>query len=393
MIMGARPSGVQHFIVRMRNEKRANPFAALIRIRGMQPRLHHLSGFLSVLRDLVARRWVGIVLFKVNWLLLVAGQGRWLLLVLGCTLPLQILAGMAPNATRGQGDHVFKACLLYACLGMLIDQALGFAGVLAFPGRWLPGWLVALWLAFGFVLPQVSALLRRLPVYAWSVLGAIVGTLSYHAGAALGAVVLVQPLWLSSTVLAVIWSVLLPLWHLLSLRAIARRRLLQFAVCGWGLMFLLALAPRPVHATESDLAFVGRGHYRFLAMTVYDITLRTAQQPFDFPGTVPFELIVEYRRGFSSEQITAETRRQWRKQEVVAQVEWQQWLDRSVPDVAAGDTLTLHVDAQYASHFFHNGELISSVADPDFSIAFAGIWLGANTSAPHLRAQLLGQSR
>lgn len=352
-----------------------------------------VSAFLSLVRDLVAHKWVAIVLFKINWLLLVAGQQRWLLLVLCCTLPLQILAVLPADARPGQKYRVLQYCLLFASLGVLVDQVLSIAGVLSFPGRWLPAWLVVLWLAFALVLPHISVFLQRLRLYAWSVLGAIGGTLSYQAGAALGAVALGQPLWLSSLVLAVTWAVMLPLWRVLFLRGVPRPALLQAAVYVCGLIFMLPFAPAPASAMERDLALVGKGHYRFLGWPIYDITLRADEQRFDFPDTVPFELSVAYKRGFSSEQISAETRRQWRKQHVTVRDEWQQWLQQSIPDVAAGDTLTLRVDARYASHFFHNGKLINTVADPDFSIAFAGIWLGANTSAPHLRTQLLGETR
>jgi hypothetical protein len=358
----------------------------------MQARTPVVPEILSLLRNLVARKWVAIVLFKLNWLLLVLGQQRWLLVVVCCTLPLQVLAVFSMNANQDAKHRVLLHCLLFAGLGVLMDQVLSFTGVLSFPGLWLPAWLVVLWLAFALVLPHVSGFLQRLPVYAWSVLGALGGTLSYRAGAALGAVEFGQSPWISSIVLALAWAVLLPLWRLLALRGTSARVLPQVAVCACGLI-MLQFAPSPARAAEADLALVGSGHYRFLAWPIYDITLRAAKQPFEFPRTVPFELSVEYKRGFSAEQISAETHRQWRKQQIEVSADWLQWLHRSVPDVAAGDTLTLRVDDRYASHFFHNGKLTNTVTDLGFSIAFAGIWLAANTSAPHLRGQLLGETR
>ncbi len=347
----------------------------------------------AALRHRVARRWVAVVLFKLNWLLLVAGQQRWLLLVLCSTLPLQLLAVLPATARAGQAYRVLRPCLLFACLGLIVDQALSFAGVLLFPGRWLPIWLPTLWLAFALVLPHLNEFLQRLPVYAWSVLGAIGGIVSYQAGAALGAVTLGQPLWLSSMVLALVWALLLPAWRTLALRGLPRAGVSPVAASVAWLLLLLCGTPAPAVAAEGDLALVGTGHYRFLAWPIYDATLKAARQPFDFPGTVPFELSLEYKRAFSAEQIIAETRRQWSKQDVDVVEEWQHWLQQSIPDVAAGDSLTLHVDARHASHFFHNGSPTRTIDDPGFTHAFAGIWLAANTSAPRLRAQLLGDPR
>lgn len=354
----------------------------------MQPDLPRIvPALLTGLRDLVARRWVGIVLFKANWLLLVTGQQRWLLLVVCLILPLQVLAVLPGNAASGQKYRVLQRCVAFACMGVIVDQSLSFAGVLVFPERWLPAWLLVLWVSFTLVLPHVSEFLKRWPLYACSLAGALGGTLSYQAGAALGAVTLVQPLWLSSTMLALIWAVILPLWRAPLLR---KDKFLQLSFCACGLTLILGFVPVHAAAADTDLRLVGRGHYRFLAWPIYDVSLRAAQLPFQFPDTAPFELSVEYKRDFSSAQIIEETRKQWRKQEVAVRAEWQQWLDQALPDVAAGDTLALHVDARYASHFFHNGTLTSSISNPDFTIAFAGIWLATNTSAPRLRAQLLG---
>jgi hypothetical protein len=61
------------------------------------------------------------------------------------------------------------------------------------------------------------------------------------------------------------------------------------------------------------------------------------------------------------------------------------------PDVAAGDSLSgLYLPGRGA-RFFHNGEPLGEIDDAQFARAFFSIWLDPRTSAPDLRAALLGE--
>ena len=62
----------------------------------------------------------------------------------------------------------------------------------------------------------------------------------------------------------------------------------------------------------------------------------------------------------------------------------------AVADVVEGSTLTgLHLPG-VGARFFHDGKPLGAIADPEFSRAFFSIWLAPSTSAPDLRAALLG---
>jgi hypothetical protein len=61
------------------------------------------------------------------------------------------------------------------------------------------------------------------------------------------------------------------------------------------------------------------------------------------------------------------------------------------PDVAAGDTLAGEHLPGRGARFFRNGQALGEIADAEFSRAFFSIWLDARTSAPELRAALLGR--
>jgi len=57
-----------------------------------------------------------------------------------------------------------------------------------------------------------------------------------------------------------------------------------------------------------------------------------------------------------------------------------------------GDQIVLRVNAELASEFFFNGELVGSIVDPIFTQRFLSIWLSEKSSYPDLRDQLVGLS-
>lgn len=100
--------------------------------------------------------------------------------------------------------------------GYIVDSGLGVAGLFEFRQggaefSWLaPLWLLGLWLVFATTFRSSLAWLGdRLSVAA--LLGAIVGPLSYYAGDRLGALQIGPPLTPRLIVLALVWSLLLPM--------------------------------------------------------------------------------------------------------------------------------------------------------------------------------------
>ncbi len=101
-------------------------------------------------------------------------------------------------------------------VGYLVDSALGLAGVLEFHGddvgeRLLaPLWLLGLWLVFATTLGSSLSALSSHPRLA-AVLGATFGPLSYYAGFNLGALRLGLLPLRSLFIIAIAWSLFLPL--------------------------------------------------------------------------------------------------------------------------------------------------------------------------------------
>jgi len=99
--------------------------------------------------------------------------------------------------------------------GFVIDTILASAGVLVFDPRmsnpsWLcPIWLVAIWMMFGSTLTASLAWLATRAAIA-SIVGAIVGPLSYIAAAKMGAIAIPASIAPRVATIAIIWAVVFP---------------------------------------------------------------------------------------------------------------------------------------------------------------------------------------
>ncbi len=139
---------------------------------------------------------------------------------------------------------------------------------------------------------------------------------------------------------------------------------------------------------------VGQGQYKYLLWRVYDIALYATDR--DFSGEPPFALRIQYHRDLTGESIarqsTALIRRQGFEDEMRLAA-WYRQMEAIFPDVEKGKVL-IGVRARDGSSRFYdeNGE-IGSINDPLFGRYFFDIWLGDQTQAPDLRAQLTGESR
>lgn len=97
-----------------------------------------------------------------------------------------------------------------ALLGMLVDGALIYTGVYSFDS--FPYWLILLWGGFACTLKHSLQFSLTLPIFFKMLFGAVGGGLSYYAGYKLGAVSFPYNELLSLIIVAVIWSVLFPVF-------------------------------------------------------------------------------------------------------------------------------------------------------------------------------------
>jgi hypothetical protein len=162
-----------------------------------------------------ANRVLNVALSYVGWFACVVGAARgegWLGPVV-VTVLLAVHLWLTPDRP-GQ----MRLILAVGVFGFLVDSVQTAAGVYAFPHAsvvpWLcPPWLVALWMLFATTLDGSMAWLGGRYGLA-AALGAVIGPLSYGAGARLGAIVLPADPLASLMAMSAVWALALPalLW-------------------------------------------------------------------------------------------------------------------------------------------------------------------------------------
>lgn len=165
-----------------------------------------------------------------------------------------------------------------------------------------------------------------------------------------------------------------------------RRKLLLACVFG----SLAAMAPVSVIATADPLAGLrrwGRGEFRYFGFLVYEATLWAA----DDPQRPPLALRLDYRRSIAGADISAASVKEMRKlgADEAMLVRWGEQMASLFPDVKPGDHL-LGVYRTGGVSFSHNGSVLGKIEDAEFARRFFAIWLDPRSSAPDLRAALLG---
>ena len=161
--------------------------------------------------------------YQVGWIVVVMGAG------MGRNLPVTLipvaLVGLHLLLTPRPALEL-RLALWFAATGLLVDSALGLAGVLDFSGTtpyppgaaWLtPPWLLGLWMLFSTTLHHALRYLKQ-NLLAAALLGAVAGPLAYVGGYRLDAVMLPQSLPLTVAVLALTWGAVTPLLCLMSRR-------------------------------------------------------------------------------------------------------------------------------------------------------------------------------
>lgn len=177
----------------------------------------------------------------------------------------------------------------------------------------------------------------------------------------------------------------------------ARRRLC-LTLAGWpvaasmpGLAFAAPEGPAapPTPAPLAGLKRWGSGEFRRFGLLIYEATLWAGLEAATRP---PLALKLTYKRAISGTDIATASIEQMRRFGIgrPQQATWREQLMRLFPDVAPGDRL-LGLQLPGQARFFHNEGAIGTIEGDEFAAAFFAIWLDPRTSAPELRAALLGR--
>ena len=167
-------------------------------------------------------------------------------------------------------------------------------------------------------------------------------------------------------------------------------------VLGEGVAVSLAQA-NPVALGAQSTVRVGQGEFTYFGFKVYQAAL-DAPAPFvpaqwDQQGLT---LTLTYHRSLKGKAIAERSLEEMRRSkpiEAVHEIAWLKDMRECFPDVQQGDRLQGFYQPGTGIRFDYNGQPRCHIKDADFARQFIGIWLHTSTSAPDLRAQLLGLSR
>lgn len=153
----------------------------------------------------------------------------------------------------------------------------------------------------------------------------------------------------------------------------------------------------PSAAASPDSIRLGQGEFRYFGFQVYTATL-DARQRFDPRVWDQHALVLTltYQRSLKGKAIAERSLEEMRRSkpiDPVHEIAWLKDMHACFPDVQQGDRLQGFYLPGQGIRFEYNGKPSCDIKDADFARQFIGIWLHANTSAPDLRAQLLGLSR
>ena len=158
------------------------------------------------------------------------------------------------------------------------------------------------------------------------------------------------------------------------------------------LFTLLFLQPLLALGQTEHLSLVGQAQLKFLLWPIYDSRLYSTDGSYR-DRQRPLRLEIQYLRNIDADDLVARTGAEWQQQSVPLNKQelWLGALSDLWPDVSKNDVLTLYIDQNDRSTFYHNGSLLGAIDDPGFGQQFVDIWLSPETSRPELRQALLGQ--
>ncbi len=142
---------------------------------------------------------------------------------------------------------------------------------------------------------------------------------------------------------------------------------------------------------------LGSGSFRWFGLKLYDARLWAERRSFNGNEWMrtPLALELTYARTLYGARIAEASIDEMKKLGLGSAAQQRAWLDamkQVFPNVEEGTQLIGLYQPGQATRFYRDGVAVGEVADPEFGPAFFAIWLHPRTSAPKLRAALLGKS-
>ncbi len=152
--------------------------------------------------------------------------------------------------------------------------------------------------------------------------------------------------------------------------------------------------PSVVQADAPGLDLHGSAEMRRFGFKIYTARLWTGAEGYH-PGR-PFALDLEYAVNLKGDRLADVSVDQMRglglRNDALLE-RWRVAMAEAFPDVKKGDRLVGLALPGREARFYSNDRLLATIRDPAFVDAFFSIWLDRGTSAPEVRAGLLGTTQ
>jgi len=168
------------------------------------------------------------------------------------------------------------------------------------------------------------------------------------------------------------------------------RHFLMLALLIMSITAVIAREPLELPQHLSSAKLQGSGQLTWWGFHVYD----AAFYRLGSLSSLEFALDLRYQKSFSGKSIANRSVEEMKRIGVSDDQahSWGKELASFLPNVESGQTLTAIYVPKQGTSFYFEGKQIALIPGAEFSKAFFGIWLDPKTSAPKLRAELLGQT-
>ena len=173
---------------------------------------------------------------------------------------------------------------------------------------------------------------------------------------------------------------------------------LVFAVmllCAWlGAPLAASELPPAVRADAPALQLHGSAVMRRFGFKIYTARLWTTSE--GYRANAPYALDLEYALDIDGAALVDTSINEMRGlgyRDEARLSRWSQAMTAVFPDIRKGDRLIGLARPGVEARFYSAQAYLASIADPAFVDAFFGIWLNPATSAPKIRAGLLGAGK
>lgn len=159
------------------------------------------------------------------------------------------------------------------------------------------------------------------------------------------------------------------------------------------LIFFILILSQALAQTDS-LSLKGSGKYTWFLLNIYTAELWSNSEKAGNIYKSPLKLKLTYHMKFRGEEIVDQSIKELERMDLSREQlrKFKKDLLKIFPDVKSGQSIIAYYQPKKGVRFSYQDNNVGEITNIEKSKLFLDIWLGKKTSAPKLRAELLGIS-